>query len=66
MALPDKAKPATADTVNGLRNFEQLAGRLEIEATPAILRAQRLSRFFALPNDTAATIARLAYGEVAS
>jgi DNA repair protein RadD len=28
MAFPDAAKPATAETVNGRRNFEQLAGQL--------------------------------------
>ncbi len=33
MAFPDTAKPATAETVNGLRNVEQLGGRLNSENT---------------------------------
>ena len=31
MVRPDTAKPATAETVNGLRIVEQLRGRLDLE-----------------------------------
>jgi hypothetical protein len=31
MAIKDKAKPATAETVNGLRKIEQLGGGLDAE-----------------------------------
>ena len=36
MALPDTAKPATAETVNGLRKIEQLGGQLDLENIPSI------------------------------
>ncbi len=33
MASPHTAKPGTAETVNGLRNVEQLGGQLDLENT---------------------------------
>jgi hypothetical protein len=58
------AKPATADTVNGLRNFEQLGGRLDLENSPDHRARQvlRLTRKFGFPFETAEVVASLAWG----
>lgn len=55
------AKPATAETVNGLRNIEQLPGRLDNDNTRVTRQAQHLRRLFALSVTTANTLAELAY-----
>jgi hypothetical protein len=67
MAFPDTAKPATAETVNGLRNVEQLGGRLTNQDTRCSsevqeLQAFRLNRRFGFAFETAIVIASLAWG----
>jgi len=65
MASPETAKPATAETVNGLRNIEQLGGRLDLTDSKITQRLQvaRL-RKFAISAAAADTLAPMIYGEV--
>jgi hypothetical protein len=48
MASPETAKPATAETVNGLRNVEQLGGQLGKISTPSLSQDQYSRRDFVL------------------
>jgi hypothetical protein len=63
MALPETAKPATAETVSELRNVEQLCWRLENQDTRSLseIQAFRLNRRFGFAFDTAVVIAELAF-----
>ena len=64
MASSETAKPATAETVNGLRNIEQLGGQLDpidIKITER-LQVTRLIRRFAISPATADTLATLVFG----
>jgi hypothetical protein len=65
MALSNTAKPATAETVDGLR-IEQLGGRLDSSNIKVAERLQvsRL-RKFAISAATADMLAPLVFGEVA-
>lgn len=67
MALPETAKPATAETVNGLRNVEQLGGRLDTTNTKLAERLQvaRLVRRHAISAAAARALAPMIFGEVA-
>lgn len=62
MISSDATKPATADTVNGLRKVEQLGGELNDKNIPAGLQTQRLMRKFGFAFETATVIASLAWG----
>jgi hypothetical protein len=66
MASTETAKPATAETVNGLRNIEQLGGRLDLIDSKIAERLQvsRLMRKFAITACTADMLAPLVFGEV--
>ena len=55
-------KPATARHGEPASKTEQLGGQLKVTNTLDDLRAQYLSEVFALPADTAVTIAELAFG----
>jgi len=63
MAATETAKPATAETVNGLRNFEQLAGRLDItdSKTSQALQVRRLVARFGFTTETAIAISALVF-----
>jgi hypothetical protein len=63
----DRAKPATAETVNGLRKNEQLGGRLDLTDSKIAERLQvrRLIRRFAISAATADALVPLVFGEVA-
>lgn len=65
MASSDTAKPATAETVNGLRNVEQLSGRLDCETITSLrtLQAIGLTRRCAISFALATAIASVMYGE---
>jgi hypothetical protein len=65
MAQSDTAKPATADTVNGLRKTEQLVGRLDLTDSKIAecLQVKRLVRRFAVSPSTAEMLAPLVFGE---
>jgi hypothetical protein len=60
------AKPATAETVNGLRKNEQLGGQLDLTDSKIAQRLQitRLIRRLAISAATADTLAPLIFGEV--
>jgi hypothetical protein len=64
MAFIETAKPATAETVNGLQIGEQLCGRLNNHDTRSLreIQAFRLNRRFGFAFETAAVIASLAWG----
>jgi hypothetical protein len=65
MVSPDTAKPATAETVNGLRNIEQLGGRLDIIDIKVTERLQVLRlRKLAISAAAADMLAPLVFGEV--
>lgn len=68
MAPANTAKPATAETVNGLRNVEQLGGRLDLTDSKIAERLQvtKLIRGFAISAATADMLAPLVFGEVAA
>jgi hypothetical protein len=63
MEAPVTAKPATAETVNGLRNVEQLGGQLYNHDMRSLneIQAFRLNRRFGFAFDTAVVIAELAF-----
>jgi hypothetical protein len=67
MASPVTAKPATAETVNGLRIIEQLGGRLDLSDSKITQRLQvaRLIRRHAISAAAASILAPLVFGEVA-
>lgn len=64
MALPDTAKPATAETVNGLRNSDQLGGKIRFKNTLLDQQKQRLMRRHALTGAAAELLAPFVFGEV--
>jgi hypothetical protein len=68
LSHPKPAKPATADTVNGLRKIEQQLGGqlLNPENSPAVgeLQARRLRRLHALSFDAAITLAPFVFAQV--
>jgi hypothetical protein len=68
MTSSETAKPATADTVNGLRKIEQQLGGqlLTPENSPAVaeLQARRLSRLHALSYEAAITLAPFVFAVV--
>jgi hypothetical protein len=68
MASAETAKPATADTVNGLRNIEQLGGGLDLTDSKIAERLQvlRLVRRHAISISAAYALAPLVYGEAVS
>jgi hypothetical protein len=67
MASIETAKPATAETVNGLRIVEQLGGRLDVTDSKLAERLQvtKLIRRFAISAATADILRPLIFGEVA-
>jgi hypothetical protein len=64
MAFPDTAKPAT-ETVNGLRNSDQLGGKIRFKNTLLHQQTQRLMRRHALAAAAAEILAPFVFGEVA-
>jgi hypothetical protein len=64
MALPDKAKPATALHGEPASKIEQLCGRLDGITTPSPINLQvaRLTRLYAVNAAMAETLAPLAFG----
>ena len=62
---PETAKPATAETVNGLRKIEQLGSGLNSQnsGSPRDRQVLLLSRRFALSIPMAGVIASLYFGE---
>jgi hypothetical protein len=65
MAFPETAKPATAETVNGLRNSDQLGGKIRFKNTLLDQQTQRLMRRHALTAAAAEILAPFVFGEVA-
>jgi hypothetical protein len=68
MALPETAKPATAETVNGLRNLEQLAGQIDLTDSKIAehLQVSRLVRRHAISISSAYALAPHVFGEAMS
>jgi hypothetical protein len=64
MAFPETAKPATAETVNGLRNSDQLVGKIRFKNTLLAQQTQRLMRRYALTAAAAELLAPFVFGEM--
>jgi hypothetical protein len=62
MTSPDTAKPATAETVNGLRNSDQLGGQIRFQNSLLDHQAQRLMRRHALTAAAAEMLAPFVFG----
>jgi hypothetical protein len=65
MASPETAKPATAIAANGLRNSDQLGGKIRFQNTLLDQQTQRLMRRHALTAASAELLAPFVFGEVA-
>jgi hypothetical protein len=63
MASPETAKPATACAANGLRNSDQLGGRVGFQNSLLDQQTQRLMRLHALTAASAQVLAPFVFGE---
>jgi hypothetical protein len=64
MASPETAKPATAIAVNGLRNSDQLGGKIRFQNTLLSQQMQRLMRQHAMTAAATELLAPFVFGEV--